>query len=302
MLETKENNVRIEGILNEINLAEGNFTRVDGTKCDSISGTIIIGVTQDINGVATDLSIPVHMFAAKYTNDGRPNPAYEGMQKVMKEYVSVAAAGIDAADRVRITHGQITMNEYYNQNGNLVSFPRISSSFVSKVKKEEFKPTAVFTAVFVVGRKVAETDKDGIETGKYKISGLLPQYGGKIDVVPFYAVNPGVIDAISQYWNEGDTVRASGKVNFTSRTEIRKVEVDFGEPTEESRTISVSELLITGGNSTPLDGDFAIDNDEVQKALTDRTARLEQLKNKKPATTKGSHTAPAKNKFNDLGF
>ena len=155
----------------------------------------------------------------------------------------------------------------------------------------------------MVGNKGYETDKDGVETDKYKVVGMVPQYGGKIDVVPFVAINKGVIDAVSNYWSEGDTVKAAGKLNFTSKTETHKTEVDFGEPIEETRTITVSELVLTSGSS-PLEGEFALDADEVTAALATRKAKLAELKEK--SSTKGtSGKAPAAasgNKFKDLGF
>jgi len=301
MLQTKENIVKIEGILSEIDLQTKTFNK-NGTTMESIGGSIKVRVTQDINGVSTDLEIPVHMFASKLTNAGAPNPAYESISRVMKEYVSIAASDIDHADRIRITRGQIQMNEYYGQNGNLISFPRITASFISKVKKDECKPCATFSIVFMVGNKGYETDKDGVETNKYKIIGMVPQYGGKIDVVPFFAINPGVIDGVSNYWNEGDTVKATGKLNFTSRSEVRKVEVDFGEPTEEVRTISVSELILTGGSSSPLDGEFALDPNDVTAALAERKERLAALKEKGASKGTTAKAAPAAGSKFNFGF
>ena len=297
------NVVKIEGVLSEIDLKYGTLNKA-GTEVKTVGGVIKVRVNTKINGVDTELEIPVHMFSTQYTNAGASNPAYESIERVMNEFVSIAASDIDHADRVRITRGQISMNEYYGQNGNLVSFPRISASFVSKIKKDECKPTADFTAVFMVGSKGYETDKDGVETDRYKIVGMIPQYGGKVDVVPFYAINPGVIDAVSNYWNEGETVKATGKLNFTSKTETFEVKVDFGEATEGTRTISISDLVITGGSSTPLEGDFAINYDDVKVALEDRKARLAAMKDK--AANKGtSGKAPAQttaNKFAGLGF
>jgi len=302
MLELKENTVKIEGILSEIDLKYSKFNK-NGQEVRSIKGAIKVRVTQQINKVNTDLEIPVHMFASEFTNAGAKNPAFESIERIMNEYVSIAASDIDHADRIRITHGQIQMNEYYGQNGNLITFPRISASFVTKIKKEECKDEASFSVVFMVGDKGPELDKDGVETSRYKIIGMIPQYGGKIDVVPFYAINPGVIDGISNYWNEGDTVKAAGKLNFTSKTETRTVEVDFGEPTEETRTISVSELIITGGSSTPLENDYALNAEDVKAALAERKTRLAALKEK--GTQKGtSGKAPATGakKFANLGF
>ena len=304
MLKQAENTVKIEGILSEIDIDYGTFKK-NGTDVNSIRGVIKVRVNQDINGVPTELEIPVHLFASQYTNAGALNPAYESIERIKKEYVSIASSDIDHADRVRITKGAIQMNEYYGQNGNLISFPRITASFVTKIKKEECNPVASFVTTLMVGTKGYEVDKDGVETDHYKVMGMVPQYGGKVDVIPFYAVNKGVVDAISNFWNEGDTVKASGKLNFTSKTETHTVEVDFGEPQEETRTISVSELIITGGSSTPLDGDFAFDEGDMQAALTERKARLAALKEKSMTTTKGtSGRAPAQggNKFKDLGF
>ena len=297
------NVVKIEGILSEIDLKYGTFNK-NGTELKTVGGLIKIRVNTKINGVDTELEIPVHMFSTQFTNAGAPNPAFESIERVMNEFVSIAASDIDHADRVRITRGQLSMNEYYGQNGNLVSFPRVTASFVTKIKKDECKPTADFTAVFMVGNKGYETDKDGVETDRYKVVGMIPQYGGKVDVVPFYAINPGVIEAVSNYWNDGETVKATGKLNFTSKTETYEVKVDFGESSEGTRTISISELVITGGSSTPLEGDFAISYEDVKAALEERKARLAALKDK--SQNRGTAgKAPAQttgNKFKDLGF
>lgn len=302
MLTSKQNVVKIEGILSEIDLEYGSFKK-NGETRNSIGGTIKVRVTQNIAGKDTELEIPVHMFASELTNKGTANPAYESIERVKTEYVSIAAGGIDAADRIRITNGQISMNEYYGQNGNLISFPRITASFITKIKKEDCSPKATFEAIFAIGNMGYETDAEGVETDKYIIKGILPQWGGKVDVVDFIAAAPSVVDVISNSWQQGDTVRATGRLNFSSRTEKVVTEVDFGEPIEDTRTISVSELLITGGSSTPMDGDFAFDTDEIAEGLKERQNRLAELKEKAQNKGKKSTTsASTNNKFKDLGF
>lgn len=311
MLESKENRVRIEGILSEINIEPSTFVK-DGKTNEAIGGTIKIRVEQKLmksDANPTVLEIPVHFFATKLTKKGAPNPAYENISRIKNEYISIAASNEESADRIRITNGEIRMNEYYGQNGNLVSFPRIHASFVSKVRKEDFKPEATFSATFAVASKGYETDSEGVETDKYFVLGILPQYGGKVDIVKFYSASPNVTDAISEYWEEGDTVRAAGKLNFSSRTETSLVQVDFGDPIETTRTISVSELLITGGSSTPLEGEFAYNQDEIMEALKERKARLAEQKEQGSKKNKGANgKAPSKNpasardKYADLGF
>lgn len=305
MLESKENVVKVEGILSEVDLKKGSFQK-NGSTMESIGGVIKVRVTQKITSsdpAPAELEVPIHMFASKLTNKGTPNPAYESIERVMNDFVSIAASDIDHADRVRITRASIQMNEYYGQGDNLIAFPRISASFVTKIKKEDCKPEASFSTIFVVGQKGFETDKDGVEIeGRYKVMGILPQYGGKVDVVPMYATSQGVIDAVSNYWNQGDTIKANGRLNFTSRTETTLIPVDFGEPREETRTISVSELVITGGSTTPLEGDYAYNEDDIQKALEDRTKRLADLKEKAANKSKTSGNKAPADKYKDLGF
>ena len=300
MLRQAENKVKIEGILSEINLKTGSFMK-NSSKIDSIGGTIKVKVEQKIGDKEYTLEIPVHMFASKLTNAGKPNPAYESISRIMNKYTSIAAAGgEDGADRIRITSGQIQMNEYYGQNGQLISFPRINSSFVTKVKKEEFSPEATFVTDFYVASKEDEVDANDTATGRIKIRGVLPQYGGRVDVVDFYGMPGTVKDSISKYWNEGDTVKAQGRLNFSSKTEKIVREVDFGEPQVDIRTINVSELIITGGNQTPVDGEFAFDPDEIEKALVERRERLDSQKERdmERAKNRGSK-APAKGSVKD---
>lgn len=306
MLKQAENVVKIEGILSEIKLEYGSYVK-DGRTVENIGGSIIVRVNQTINGQDVVNEIPIQMFANKYKNDGKPNPAYASIEKVKTTYISLAAAaesGVEA-DRVRITNGDIRMNEYYASSDRLVSFPRINASFVNRVKKEDFKPEASFLLTFVVGPSDYEVINDE-NTGRYLIHGIVPQYGGRVDIVPLICASPNVINAVSSYWQEGDTVKASGKLNFTSKTETVVVEQDFGDPIEQTRTTNVSELFITGGNQTPLDGDFAYDAEEIRKGLAERKDRLAAQKEKDVSRQK-SRQAPApaattsKAAF-DLGF
>lgn len=305
MLRQAENRVKIEGILAEIDIKPGSFNK-NGQTMESIGGSIVVKVIQKISGEEKELAIPVHMFASKLTNRGTPNPAYESIKKIADEYVSIAASenGEAGADRIRITSGSIKMNEYYSQDGRLISFPRVNASFATRINKVDCKPEATYTAEFVVANKSEELDRNGDPTGRYKIDAILPQYGGKVDVIPMYAKSTGVIDAISTYWNVGDTVKANGRLDFSATTETIIEEVDFGEPIEKTRTINRSDLIITGGSQEPLEGDFAFDNGEIQNALADRKLKLEQQK-EKDMSRAASRRAPAQNVnngFADLGF
>ena len=298
-----ENKVFIEGILSEIDIVERTYTSNDGVQNNALAGQIKVRVEQKINGVDKILEIPVHVFVNEMTKKGTKNPAYESIDTVRREFISIASgAGVEGADRIRISGASIQMNEYWADENRLSSYPRINASFVQRVKRDEFTPKAQFSTELVVSKMINEVDKDGVETGRLKVEGILPQYGGRVDVVPFIAENPNVVDAITQYWQPKDTVKVSGKLNFSSTVEIYTEEQGFGEPIEKKRTINVSELVITGGSQTPLEGDFAFNEEEIKNALAERKARLESRKAKELARS-SSRTAPAQSGFaSDIGF
>jgi len=303
MLRQAENRCRIEGILSEINLAYKSYVK-DGRNVDAIGGDIKVLVHQTINGEDQTLEIPVYMFSPKLTNAGKLNPAYESIEKVMTEFVSIASgAGEAGADKIRITSGNVRMNEYYNQQGQLVSFPRISTSFIAKATGE-FRPEASWSLEFAVSSMDFVTDTDGVEVEpkKLRIKAIVPQYGGKVDTMEFYAVNPKVIDAITTYWENGKTYSAKGRLNFTSTTREIIEEMDFGEPEVRVQTVSVSELIVTKGTQSPMEDDMAFSPAELSQALKEHKAYLETLKDK---TSQKPHATPAPTSGNqefDLGF
>ena len=287
-----ENQVKIEGILSEVGLETATFNR-KGQTTECIRGTIKIRVEQDINGTMTTMEVPVSAFASRYTNAGAENPAYNSLKDVMENYKSIAACGnIDDADRVRITNGSLQENVFYAKNGDLVNTSRISASFINKIAKNECKPEATFTATIIVGNKSDELDRDGTPTNRLNVNGVIIQYGERADLIKFIVAKPDAKNHIEQYWNDGDTVRVQGKVNFSSKTEYIEEEVGFGEPIKTAKTTSVHELLIESGSAGCLEGDAAYDVKDIQSALAARKVRIEETK--KPVVS-----APSKP---DFGF
>jgi len=280
MIRQAENTVIIEGILSEMDLNYGSYTK-NGKTVEMINGTVTIRVVNDNH----TLEIPVSVFANKITSRGSANPAYTNIEQAMKTMKSIAAVGEEQADGIRMTNCRVTMNEYYSQNdGHLISFPRIQGSFINRVNRSDVNPRASFEMVMVIKNMAAEVDRSGIETGRLKIEAYVPQFGNKVDIVTFFAENANVIDVIAQNWTVNSTVRAIGRVFFTSRTEQTSTEADFGEPIINSRTVRVSELLITGGAQLPLEGEFAYTEEDIQEGLATRATLLENAKNRSKAS------------------
>lgn len=310
MFRQAENKVKIEGILAETDLKYGSYEKNNDT-VESIGGTIKVLVDQEINGKPVSLEIPVHMFSNKYTKAGKINPSYESIEKIMKEFVSIAAVGSAAqADKVRITSASIRVNEFVGQNGQIVSTPRIHASFVSRVVGD-FHPEATFSLEFMVGSLNRAVDSDGVEKdpAELDIKVYVPQYTPEgasymnVDTIPLKAISPTVIEAIENYWSAGECFKASGRLNFSSKTEEVLEEVDFGEPQKRVRTINVSEFIVTGGSQAPLDGDYAYDVDDIKNGVVAKREKV--LKDKETKDHQKKTPAPADKVSKgalDLGF
>lgn len=300
MIQT-ENNVKIEGILSEVSVRSGEFKQNGSTMVPYLSGEIKVRVTQEINKVPVEMEIPVTFFAARYTKSGKENPAYRSIQELQTNFVSIASSpnGIDGADRIRIRGAAIRENMFYGKTGNFVSYPQITASFFNKIGKSECKQEATFQNVICVANIKEEIDKNGDPTGHLILQGVVPQYGGKADLIDFRVCSADAIEHITANWSKGDTVRINGKLNFSSKTVYEEEATGFGEPIVNTRTISVSELIVTGGSASGYEGDAALDTSEVAAALSERQTRMATMK--KQAEAK-SNPAPKKNDFSNLGF
>jgi hypothetical protein len=292
-LRQADNFVVIEGTLLENRLEE---TKVNDK--EAINGEVDIEVKE--NEVHT-----VSFFSYKYKSDGSENGIYKSLTTVMNEYKSVASHGREEADKVRVTGGNIRLNEYYGQDGQLRSFPQIQSNFINRVKPdEEFNPRAEFDVEIVVSSAVDEMKNDE-ETGRVIVKSYIVLYEGK--VIPFtFIMHEEGADFARDNYEKGVTTRIYGDIiNFK---EVKRTEkpTAFGKPQEKVTTTTIREFLITGG-SEPYDEENVntYDIDVIKKALTEREVYLEQLKNKKKDDKKSgngkSGNSSASSKKDDKG-
>lgn len=275
-LRQAENTVVLEGILLEKRLEVKTMKTKDGEK-KAITGELDVEVKD--NEVHT-----VRVFSYEKKADGSDNGIFKGLKTVDDEYLSVATHGREGADKVRITQGQVGLNEYYGQDGQLKSFPQLSTNFINRLGAgEEFNPRAEFDVEIMV-KAVSEEIKNDEETGRVKITGILPLYGGK--VVPFeFVVDSGEgANYIRDNYEAGQTVKIYGDiVNFKEKKVVTE-KAAFGKDKEKVTYKTVREYLVTGG-SEPYEMDDenskTFSFDLIKQALVERETYLNELKNKK---------------------
>ncbi|MGM7720647.1 hypothetical protein [Metabacillus sp. Hm71] len=273
VLREAENKVIIEGTLLEKRLEEKEFNGQNG-KRNAITGELDIETAE--NEVHT-----VRVFSFEKKADGSDNGIFKGLKTVDNEYKSVADNGREEADKVRITQGQIGLNEYYGQDGMLRSFPQISANFINRVQAgEEFEPKAEFEVEAFI-KSVSPEVKNEEETGRVKVEAIIPAYGGK--VLPFSLMAPvEAAEYIEDNYEPGSTAKIYGDIINFKEKKIVLEDVAFGKPKEKVTYNTVREYLITGG-SEPYEeeNNKAYDVELIKKALTEREIYLAELKAKK---------------------
>lgn len=259
--------VRVEGILAEKNL--------EATK-DKNGGDIIRG---DITVKVDDThSVVLNVYVGALTSKGAENPAYKGMNTVLNEYHSIAEVGEEAATRVRCNRGSLQPNTFIDRNGDVRTNIRYSASFLTRVdetSKTPYYPHAEFEVEGYIKTITEEKDKEGEDTGRLKVSILVPTYNS---IEPMDIMIP--VDMANDFGNifePGETFRAYGVLENNVIVKEREVKMALGAPRIEKDYTYIDERILTGG-SEPYPEETAYSSEAIRKALTDREMRIEEMK------------------------
>ena len=258
------NNVNIEGILNEVDLA----VKVDKDNREFISGKVIFIVNQTCSGKPETEEVAVNVFAYKLTKAGKNNPAYESALTLLNTGVSVAACGSeDLADRYRVSGANLSTNEFTAQDGRHVVYPTIRASFFNKVTKD-FVPAATFEQEIVISSIMDEIVND-MPTGRLNIQGVIVGFNDRVDTITYTVEDENAINHIRSYWSADTTVKVWGKIRSTVQTVTRSSteEVGFGEAPTRTYQKTTREFVITSGSPNAYDDSIAYNIDEVRAAL-----------------------------------
>lgn len=265
-----QNKVTVVGKLLDVVTGEGQLS--DGRHYER--ATLTIRTTQTYGGREETSEIPVSLFATQYTSTGKQNPAWASMQAI-KTLKTAQNVGIDDADTVRVSSGNLQENNFVSRNGQLINGWQIRSSFISGSKVAD---VASFICDIFIMDMHDEVDRNGEPTGRLVVKGGLVQYGGKLDVIEFIVEDPNAVDFISRNWEINQTVTVKGRIRVTSTEEKSSGnDASWGEDIPETTTRFVRELIITKGDDEGKEEEFAYNPADIKNAFNVRKANIEQL-------------------------
>lgn len=291
------NEVKLVGEVVEKNFEVKEFTdKNTGAKYNAATGSFSIRTGE--NEVHT-----AKFFKKEYTKAGKLSQAFTGMQTASSRYLSVAdiANLIDKGEaqegelsptKVNVK-GNLSLNEFFNDNDEHKKYVQINIDFISEVKDKDlasYVPKAEFDLEAIVQSIKPEMSGDD-ETGRVKMSVLVPNYQG--DVLPFDLVAPEKgRDYIESNFQKGSSIKLYGNIVNFRKVTVKVEEMGFGDNRETESFDYTQEYLISGATLIDEDSNKAFDITLVKDALVKRNVFLEQKKTE----SKQQNNAPAQDR------
>ena len=307
------NTERIEGRIYQHNLTiktVQNQTSANYGK-EFISGNLEIAVDEAGLNV-----IPVHFtYVTEQTSSGKTNATFTNLKRIIDEDNTWVKVGKDNALKVRIDTA-LALNDFYTQDGNLVSVKTNEGGFVSFVNgdlcPENERNTFAADMVITKVDRVEANPKKNINEDYVTVRGAIFNFRNDLLPVDFtvrhkdgmkYFEDLGASNAEPIY------TKIWGKIMcMTSISEVKE-DSAFGESSVRTYERKEKEWTITGTAKVTYDfGDEKVlTADELKKAMQNREtmlaetkARSDEYRASKAATTTPAATATTA--INNSGF
>lgn len=214
---------------------------------------------------------------------------FKGLETVKNEYKTIDEHGAANADRIRVT-GELTLNEYYNQQGNLIQFNEVKGIFFTRLDESNDQPDKAMASIETVVESFTEKlDRDQLPTGEYNVNGFTVAWNNEVVELKKAIIGADLAQAFMNLYQPGSTGRLTFKLNNYVETEEEQPEQTavahgFGSQEKvESNTIKnfVNNIEIIGGDM-PLFGAKEYTPEEITTAKQVRALKLQAMQSPAP--------------------
>ncbi len=246
-----------------------------------ISGTLDVATDEEgLNVISVHFTYVVEM-----TKNGKKNLTFGVLKSIIDGAKVWITDGKDAALKVRVSTA-LGLNDFYTNDGELVSVKRNEGGFVNIVKdlapveeRNTFKTDMVITSI----NRVEADEENNIPKDYLKIRGAIFNFRNALLPVEFICRDEGGM----KYFEGLDVTPAQpvftevrGKI--VSNTISQKIEEEsaFGTASVKTVTRNVKEWDIDWARPTEYDfgADDVLTADELKKAMQDREVYLADIK------------------------
>ena len=310
-----KNTINIEGKIYQFDLEQretGESSKHPGTPY--IRGTIDVATDDELTNIVT----VNYTYVAPTYSSGKPNRTFTVLQQIIDSAKTVQADGADAATYVRLTPSY-AMNDFYNQQDELVSTPRNEGGFANIVNDPAslHKNGDVWRSRFENDVVIFNAEEVEVDEGDNFVRLNAITFDFRKVAIPM-TLTVRQKDACKYFLDLAPTKKNPvytcvwGKIVSTFVEEKRERESAFGPAEVTTVKHKTKEYLVTGANSNPyeFDDEATITAAELNKSLQDRETLLADIKkrNEEYKASQSTQSAgnfpftPAKSEVKEGGF
>lgn len=215
---------------------------------------------------------------------------FKGIETVKNEYKTIEANGLENADRIKVT-GELTLNEYYDQGGNLKQFNEVKGLFFTRLEGEEAaQPDKALASIETVVEGFTPVMKDNLPTGDYAVKGFTVAWGNEVVEFKKAVIGTELAQAFMNLYQPGQTGRLTFALNnyvlVEERVEVVPTAVSHGFGSTEkvegnAAKKYVNNIEIIGGD-LPFMAPKEYTTEEIQTAKQVRALKLQELQQPAP--------------------
>ena len=292
-LRSAGNKVSITGVLLEHKLKEQK-----GDKGKYINGSFVIKA-----GKFTEIDVKV--FVDEKTKEGKEREAFTLLKQILNDELPTLAKDKENATILSIYGNKdfqpkLKEERYADKTNTNVNTKLSVDLGFGKIKvandteEEDFK--AGFDIELFVTSVEDEVDKEEEPTGRVKVKGYVPTYGGGIFPIELIA---GIIvdeegefdfaEEVRSEIEEGSTINVWGDINFAKIVEKKSKGGKLGRAKIEESSTYIHELIANGADIIE-DDKYIYEEDEIEKAVKERKIQLDEVLTKAKAKESGEKT------------
>jgi hypothetical protein len=230
--------------------------------------------------------IPVHFtYVTPTTNAGGENRTFTALKRILDGGKTWITDGKDEALKVRVDTS-IALNDFYTQDGNLVSTKKNEGGFVTIVSElgpENERNTFTADMLITGVSRVEANPEKNIDNDYVVVKGAIFNFRNDLLPTEFFIKNE---DGMKYFEDLGVTgaepiyTKVWGRINCGTIANEVKEESAFGESSVRTYERKIREWVITGTAKVPYEfGDEKVlTADEVTKAIQNREVMLAETK------------------------
>lgn len=231
--------------------------------------------------------IPVHFtYVTPTTSSGAENRTFSVLKKIIDGGKTWITNGKDEALKVRIDTA-IALNDFYTQDGTLVSTKKNEGGFVSiingELAPENERNTFTVDMLITAVNRIEKNEEKNINEDFVTVRGAIFNFRNELLPLDFLVRN---VDGMKYFEDLGVTgaeplyTKVWGRINCGTILNEVKEDSAFGESAVRTYERKIREWVITGTAKVPYE--FGDENvltaDEVTKAQQDREVMLAETK------------------------